>query len=95
MAEEDAYVGRERDPDEVHRDENAPIGTRHSHYASPGDGPFRCDNCWHFAEPHYCDHPEVLEDARGEEKGVRLGRYKNRETAVIAAAGCCNYFRTR
>lgn len=72
--------------------DNDPIGTKHAHYAPPSDGPFRCDNCQHYSEPHFCNHPDVIEDAKAGGKGLKMG---SKDRAIINSAGCCNYFRTK
>ena len=70
---------------------NEPIGTTHSHYAPPKDGPFMCEYCVHFTDPHFCLHPDVIKDAQAGE--LKLGKRKGGECAIVAADGCCNYFR--
>lgn len=74
--------------------ETGEFGTERSHYAGPDSGPFRCGYCDHFAEPHYCLHPKVIEDARAEENGLKMGKRNEgrEECAIVSADGCCNYF---
>ena len=70
---------------------NQPIGTEHSNYAGPKDGPFACHACTHFKFPHLCNHPEVIADAKAGNGGLRL-QGKN-GFAIVAPGGCCTYFR--
>jgi len=70
------------------------FGTEYSHYAASKHGPFRCDNCTHFSDPHYCSHPKVIEDAPSGEEGLKLGKRDEgrQEAAIVQAAGCCGYW---
>lgn len=75
-------------------DRNAKFGTKRSGYV-PGDfGPFNCEHCTeHYAAPHYCDHPDVIADAKAGEPWVKLGKRGKQEAAIIDSAGCCEYQR--
>lgn len=70
---------------------NAPVGTPHAHYAGPELGPFKCATCFHLGFPHFCNHPDVIEDAKAGAKGLKIEHGK----AVIHLGGCCNYWRRR
>lgn len=91
-----AYDFREVTPP-VERDapnagEYEPIGTTHSQYAPPSEGPFECGNCEHFGASvngthGLCDHPDVVADAVAGEIKEQAGK------ALVAKGGCCSYFR--
>ena len=76
-------VERTEQQDAPEDESNEPIGTKHSGYAGPEDGPFECGRCDHYSSINsnhgHCDHPEVEED---------LGT-----PAKVAKMGCCTYFR--
>lgn len=74
-------------------DSDEPIGTEHSGYAPPKEGPFECGNCAHYASVNGthggCDHPKVVEDAETGEIKLLDGK------ALVAMAACCNFYRKR
>ena len=72
----------------------APTGTKHSGYAGPEDGPFRCGTCVWFESgkqashaPGECEHPKVKADQD-------LKKSKDGD-AIVDAGGCCEYQRSR
>lgn len=68
-----------------------PVGTPHAHYMPPEAGPFKCATCTHLTFPHFCNHPDVLADAKAGGRGLKVENGK----ASIHLAGCCNYWRGR
>lgn len=76
-----------------HRDPS-PTGTKHSGYAGPEDGPFKCSNCVWFESgsaasysPGECEHPKVKADPD-------LAKAPDGD-AIVSRDGCCEYQRSK
>ncbi|MGH9534959.1 MAG: hypothetical protein ACRD2E_08880 [Terriglobales bacterium] len=69
----------------------AEFGTPTAHYARASFGPFMCVTCHHFAFPHFCNHPKVIEDAKNKQGGLTMGA----GAASVQLEGCCNYWRPK
>lgn len=77
-------------------DRNSKFGTERSGYVPGKFGPFSCAECSeHFAEPHFCDHPDVIADAKAGQPWVKIGKKGREERAIVDSSGCCEYQRRK
>ncbi len=54
----------------------------HQVYMRAENGPFRCDNCAHYAKPRRCEQPDIVKLLGASEPGL----------ATVDPGGCSDYF---